>query len=132
MLTDYKNNFLKSIAKKSLLFLLFAHVPHLLVFLGLEFWPLILWIGLIENLPLFFFDLENSYWFELANFGIKSYTWQGFVISIICKYVFILASVLYFISNRLKDDYTVFSLCNPIYHPIKGNCTCAPNVEIAH
>jgi hypothetical protein len=105
MLTDYKNNFLKSIAKKSLLFLLFAHVPHLLVFLGLEFWPLILWIGLIENLPLFFFDLENSYLFELANFGIKSYTWQGFVISIICKYVFILAlaSVLYFISNRLKD-----------------------------
>jgi len=96
---------LKVIASNAIFLLLISHLPHLLVFLGLDFIILVVWVALIENIPLLFLNVREINWFVLGEFGIKSYTWQGFFISIICKYIFFvilssLMSLFKFLKNK--------------------------------
>lgn len=90
-ITYYKN-----LLQRSLYFLLLAHIPHILLFLGVEFIPVVLWVGVIENIPILFLDINNISWFEVGEFGIRNYSWEGFIISVICKYIVFLFLILLF------------------------------------
>ena len=78
----------KSILVKSAVLLLITHIPHLLLFLGVDAFLIVAWVGMMEQIPAIFVNVIRSNWFELGEFGIIGYTWQGFVVSIISKYLF--------------------------------------------
>ena len=83
-----------NVLKRTLYVLLLAHIPYVLLLLGIEFIPIVLWVGLIENIPLLFLDINNFDSFRVSEFGIRSYSWQGFLISIICKYIVFLLLIV--------------------------------------
>jgi hypothetical protein len=94
-----------NVLKRTLYVLLLAHIPYVLLLLGIEFIPIVLWVGLIENIPLLFLDINNFDSFRVSEFGIRSYSWQGFLISIICKYiVFLLLVLLFDICFKKRDS----------------------------
>lgn len=73
-----------------------AHIPLFLLFLGVEFFPIIIWVGVVENIPLLFLDANNISWFEIGEFGIKNYAWRGLIITLTCKYFVFLLLILLF------------------------------------
>jgi hypothetical protein len=85
--------YFKKLALRTLLILVLAHIPLLLLSLGIEIVPVVLWVGLLENIPLIFLDLYNVSWFEIGQFGITGYTREGFIVSFICKYIIFLLLV---------------------------------------
>lgn len=85
------------IAIRATILLVIAHIPHLLVYFGLELTLLVLWVGLLENIPLLFSCLKESGWFEINEFGVTSYSWEGLLVSLALKYsLFFLISCLIF------------------------------------
>ncbi|TWX69119.1 hypothetical protein [Colwellia sp. C1TZA3] len=76
--------------------LVLAHIPLLLLYMGFEIFPIVIWVGLLENLPQLFLDVNSISWFEVGEFGIMSYTWEGFIISFICKYIVFLFFIILF------------------------------------
>ncbi len=88
--------YFKGVFIKSLILLVFAHIPHFLLFVGLEIIPIVFWVAVVENIPLLFIDAEDLGWFEISAFGINDYTWQGFIISLLCKYVVFFIFILVF------------------------------------
>jgi len=96
----------KRVALKTLIVLAIAHIPHLLLLLGLEFILIIVWVGLLENIPLLFLDVGNMEWFELNEFGISDYTWEGRLIVIASKcivFFFLVALFEYYFVKKHKD-----------------------------
>ncbi len=93
---------LKKLLLTTLLLLIIAHLPFLLLFLGVEFIPIVIWVALIENIPLLFLSTANLDFFKVGKFGIQSYGLQGFIVSFSCKFVFFFVIVTIFSKLALR------------------------------
>jgi hypothetical protein len=95
----------KNLSIRSLVILILAHIPIALLYLGVEIIPIVVWSMLLENIPLLFLDVHTMDWFETGEFGIMSYSWQGFIISFFLKYitfVFLISLFDFFFRKRVK------------------------------